>query len=58
MVDPDRGELTSDITAALDKAGNSVDQRLKVSTWLEIFRQRGGKLRFGQLSSSELETIS
>jgi hypothetical protein len=57
-VDPDRGGLTSDIAAALDKAGNSVDQRLKISTWLEIFRQRGGKLCFGQLSSSELETIS
>jgi hypothetical protein len=58
MVDKDSQVVESDIEAALEVSGNSVDQRLKVSGWLAAFERQGGKLRFGQLSQSDLDTVS
>ncbi len=57
MVDAGGG-VDSDIAAELNANGNSVDQRLKVSVWLETFEQRGGKLRFGQLSQSDMADVA
>lgn len=52
------GDVASDILAPLAKPGASVDQRVKVSGWLETFQARGGHLVIGQVDEESLTTIS
>jgi len=58
MADATNGVVESDIEASLDANGNSVDQRLKMAAWLEEFENRGGTLRFGELSESDMEAVA
>lgn len=58
VADRHDGAIQSDITAALERNGNSVDQRLKVSFWIEEFQRRGGALAFGKVSGADLESLS
>ena len=41
--------------ARLDRPARSVDQRLKVATWLEAFAERGGRLAIEEATPSDLE---
>jgi flavin reductase (DIM6/NTAB) family NADH-FMN oxidoreductase RutF/2-polyprenyl-6-methoxyphenol hydroxylase-like FAD-dependent oxidoreductase len=54
--EPPRPRLTW--RAALDGAAQSVDQRLKLSSWLSLFTQRGGQLVHATAGVSELEELA
>jgi 2-polyprenyl-6-methoxyphenol hydroxylase-like FAD-dependent oxidoreductase len=41
-----------------DQASNSVDQRVKMSTWLELFEQRGGRVIYHMAMTSELAALA
>src|SRR3954467_8020615 len=43
LADAETGRVTSDVSAPFRRPGYSVDQRLKVSFWLEEFVRRGGQ---------------
>jgi hypothetical protein len=51
-------DVESTVEAALESPGNSVDQRLKVSSWLETFEARGGKLIVGAVTKDDLNNIA
>lgn len=42
----------------LDAIGQSVDQRVKMPAWLELFEQRGGKLILQDAGVAELEALA
>jgi flavin reductase (DIM6/NTAB) family NADH-FMN oxidoreductase RutF len=44
--------------AALDGAGQSVDQRLKISAWLSLFADRGGRFVHATAGMTELEELA
>lgn len=44
-----------DWAARLDRPGKSVDQRVKMPAWMELFEQRGGHLEIAQAGISDLE---
>ena len=45
-------------SAPLDRPAISVDQRVKVSDWIEQFRSRGGDLRVEEVGPSQLESVA
>jgi len=45
-------------SAPLDWPAGSVDQRLKLSTWLDLFDQRGGTLTIREASVDDLEELA
>ncbi|MBO1417885.1 styrene monooxygenase/indole monooxygenase family protein [Streptomyces sp. FH025] len=47
-----------DWVGRLDGHAQSVDQRLKMSTWLELFAGRGGRVEVRQVSAADLEHLS
>ncbi|MBB3664833.1 MULTISPECIES: styrene monooxygenase/indole monooxygenase family protein [Prauserella salsuginis group] len=42
----------------LDNYGQSVDQRVKMAGWLELFEQRGGKLVIHGVTTADLNSLS
>lgn len=44
--------------AALDGPGQSVDQRMKISAWLSLFAERGGRLVHATAGVAELEELA
>lgn len=47
-----------DWVGRLDGHAQSVDQRLKMSTWLELFADRGGRVELRQVSAADLEHLA
>lgn len=41
-----------------DQASNSVDQRVKVSAWLELFEERGGKVIYQTATAGDLASLA
>jgi len=41
-----------------DRPGNSVDQRLKMSAWLELFEERGGRAIYHTVMTSDLAGLA
>ncbi|MBB4892301.1 flavin-dependent dehydrogenase [Streptomyces olivoverticillatus] len=46
------------ITAALEQPAQSVDQRVKTARWLELFEERGGRVRYGALTPEGLAPVA
>ncbi|MFE9403514.1 styrene monooxygenase/indole monooxygenase family protein [Streptomyces sp. NPDC006530] len=44
-------------TASYDDEVRSVDQRLKLSAWLELFEARGGRVQYGAVAPDEMPGI-
>ncbi|MFJ9843546.1 styrene monooxygenase/indole monooxygenase family protein [Kitasatospora sp. NPDC101155] len=42
----------------LEACAQSVDQRLKMSAWLELFAERGGRVELRQVSAADLEHLA
>jgi hypothetical protein len=47
-----------DVVAGLDEPGQSVDQRIKMATWLELFAHRGGTLLYSWVSTCDLDQLT
>ncbi|WP_158892258.1 styrene monooxygenase/indole monooxygenase family protein [Amycolatopsis anabasis] len=47
-----------DWVAKLDRYAQSVDQRVKMAGWLELFEDRGGKLIFHGVTTSDLNSLA
>lgn len=47
-----------DWVGRLDACAQSVDQRLKTSTWLDAFAARGGRVEVRQVSAADLEHLA
>lgn len=52
------GEALFSWSARLDRYAQSVDQRLKMPAWLDVFVQRGGELVIQDVGLAELETLA
>ncbi|MFG2907498.1 styrene monooxygenase/indole monooxygenase family protein [Kitasatospora sp. NPDC048286] len=50
-------ERTIDWVGRLDGSAQSVDQRLKMSTWLELFAERGGRVELRQVTPADLQNL-
>jgi 2-polyprenyl-6-methoxyphenol hydroxylase-like FAD-dependent oxidoreductase len=55
VANPAGGSPLVDWAARLDHAAMSVDQRVKMPAWMELFEQRGGHLEIAQAGISDLE---
>jgi Styrene monooxygenase A putative substrate binding domain len=55
VANPAGGGPLVDWAARLDKAAMSVDQRVKMPAWMELFERRGGRLEIAQAGISDLE---
>ncbi len=53
----ERAPRRARFTASYDGEVRSVDQRLKLSTWLELFEARGGRVRYGSVAPDEAPGI-
>jgi hypothetical protein len=51
---PAPGVAAFSFSGAWARPGNSVDQRLKMSTWIELFEQRGGRVIYHSVMTSDL----
>lgn len=51
---PAPGEAAFSFSGAWAAPGNSVDQRVKMPAWLELFEQRGGRVIYHPVSGSDL----
>jgi hypothetical protein len=47
-----------DWVAKLDEPGQSVDQRVKMAGWLELFEQRGGQLIIHGVTTADLDKLA
>lgn len=52
------GERALDFVARLDAFAQSVDQRVKMAGWLELFEDRGGKLVYHGVTTSDLDGLA
>jgi hypothetical protein len=52
------GNLALGFTAPFDEYAQSVDQRVKMAGWLELFESRGGKVVYHGAMTSDLEGLS
>ncbi|MFE4480764.1 MULTISPECIES: styrene monooxygenase/indole monooxygenase family protein [Streptomycetaceae] len=50
-------ERAVDWVGRLDAYAQSVDQRLKMSTWLELFAERGGRVELRQVTAADLQNL-
>jgi hypothetical protein len=57
-VSPEPGRRAFDILAPLDSPAESTDQRVKMAAWLELFEERGGTVRYGEVTPAGLDTLS
>jgi hypothetical protein len=55
VANPAGGDLLIDWAARLDVAAMSVDQRVKMPAWMELFEQRGGHLKIARAGIADLE---
>jgi len=55
---PAPGVSAFSFTGAWQRPGNSVDQRLKMSTWIELFEQRGGRVIYHSVMTSDLAGLA
>lgn len=55
---PGTKEPAVEWVAKLDHQAESVDQRLKMSDWLDEFERRGGEIRRGKAGQHELEELA
>ncbi len=55
---PDGGGKLIDWAARLDRPAQSVDQRLKVPAWLDLFVQRGGRLTIAEADVAMLDRLA
>jgi hypothetical protein len=55
VANPAGGGPLVDWAARLDQAAMSVDQRVKMPAWMELFEQRGGHLEIAQAGIPDLE---
>ncbi|MEU1285017.1 styrene monooxygenase/indole monooxygenase family protein [Kitasatospora sp. NPDC005856] len=53
-----RAERVIDWVGRLDAYAQSVDQRLKMSTWLELFAERGGRVELRQVTAADLQYLA
>lgn len=51
-------ERAIDWIGRLDGYAQSVDQRLKMSTWLELFAERGGRVELRQVTAADLQNLA
>ena len=54
---PDGGRAL-DFVARLDAFAQSVDQRVKMAGWLELFEDRGGKVVYHGVTTSDLDSLT
>lgn len=52
------GNLALAFKAPLDEYAQSVDQRIKMAGWLELFEERGGKVVYHGVMTSDLEGLT
>jgi Styrene monooxygenase A putative substrate binding domain len=55
---PAPGVSAFSFSGAWARPGNSVDQRLKMSTWIELFEQRGGRVIYHSVMTSDLPGLA
>jgi 2-polyprenyl-6-methoxyphenol hydroxylase-like FAD-dependent oxidoreductase len=55
VANPAGGSPLVDWVARLDQSAMSVDQRVKMPAWMELFEQRGGRLEIAQAGIADLE---
>jgi hypothetical protein len=55
---PAPGVSAFSFSGAWARPGNSVDQRLKMSTWIELFEQRGGRMIYHSVMTSDLPGLA
>jgi 2-polyprenyl-6-methoxyphenol hydroxylase-like FAD-dependent oxidoreductase len=58
VANPAGGNLLIDWAARLDVGAMSVDQRVKMPAWMELFEQRGGRLEIARAEIDDLERYS
>ncbi len=52
------GDRVLDWFAPLDHYGQSVDQRVKMAGWLDLFEERGGKLVIHGVTTADLDSLT
>ena len=52
------GQRVLDVLAPLDHPGRSVDQRLKMSRWLELLHERGATVLHRSVSAADLDALT
>ncbi|NYH77060.1 hypothetical protein FHR84_000374 [Actinopolyspora biskrensis] len=52
------GDRELDWVGRLDNHAQSVDQRIKMAGWLELFEDRGGKVIFHGVTTSDLDSLT
>jgi 2-polyprenyl-6-methoxyphenol hydroxylase-like FAD-dependent oxidoreductase len=57
-VSAEPGRRAFDVLAPLDSPAQSTDQRVKLAAWLELFEQRGGTVRYGEVTPADLDPLS
>ena len=55
---PAPGVSAFSFSGAWARPGNSVDQRLKMSAWIELFEQRGGRVIYHSVMTSDLAGLA
>ena len=55
---PVPGVSAFSFSGAWARPGNSVDQRLKMSAWIELFEQRGGRVIYHSVMTSDLSGLA
>jgi 2-polyprenyl-6-methoxyphenol hydroxylase-like FAD-dependent oxidoreductase len=55
---PAPGVSAFSFSGAWARPGNSIDQRLKMSTWIELFEQRGGRVIYHTVMTSDLAGLA
>jgi hypothetical protein len=55
---PAPGVQAFSFSGAWARPGNSVDQRLKMSTWIELFEQNGGRVIYHSVMTSDLAGLA
>ncbi|MFZ0119120.1 MAG: styrene monooxygenase/indole monooxygenase family protein [Pseudonocardiaceae bacterium] len=57
IADPDHGRAL-DWVGRLDDYAQSVDQRVKMAGWLELFEDRGGKVVYHGVTTSDVDSLT
>ncbi|GAB3812598.1 styrene monooxygenase/indole monooxygenase family protein [Micromonospora zhanjiangensis] len=52
------GEKVVNVLAPLDEYASSVDQRLKMAAWLELFEERGGLVHYQGVTTADLDGLT
>ncbi|MEV6978948.1 styrene monooxygenase/indole monooxygenase family protein [Kitasatospora sp. NPDC093806] len=55
---PEPGFRALEFTMTLDEPAQSVDQRLKLSSWLELVEERGGRVEYRELDRAGLRELA